>query len=138
MGEPISYASGAIVGRDLTLKPCIIAKKDGCFAHGQNIHEAVSDVMGKALRRKPVEERVKEFVNAHPNPDEAIDGHELFTWHNTLTGSCRMGRESFCKEHGLNPATSKLSAREFVTLTKDAYGNHAIRLLAEAYNIKLK
>jgi hypothetical protein len=85
----------------------------------------------------PVEERIAKVKQDYPDLDAQIDHSTLFSLHNELTGSCRMGREQFAKEHDLDPEHGTMTMREFITLTKDAFGGDVIRQLAEAYKIKL-
>lgn len=59
---------------------------------------------------------------------------ELFAYHHVLTGSCRMERESFCKDKGIY-LDSSTTVREFVELTKDSYGGETIRKLPEVYEV---
>ena len=54
---------------------------------------------------------------------------ELFTWHHVLTGSCKQGRESFCKQHGIDLDGDMFTIHEFVGLTKDSYGGDIIKRL---------
>lgn len=54
-----ALAKGFIIGPDFTLGPCYIVKKEGCFAHGETINEAI-----EALREKNhVEYTVDEFLS---------------------------------------------------------------------------
>lgn len=54
---------------------------------------------------------------------------DLFIWHHVLTGSCRTGREAFCKDRGIDVENDNFSVIEFVDLTKDAYGGGTVRKL---------
>ena len=128
-----NMATGVIVQRDLTLKPCYIAKVGNCFAHGDTAHQAAQDANGKYLQDMPEEERIKAFIEAHPNKSEKYPASDLFEWHNTLTGSCRMGRENFCNERGIDIEEDSFTIKEFVELTKDSYGGDIIKQILEAY-----
>ena len=130
-------AKGAIVNSDLTLTGCYIAKKDDSFAHGATAHSAMTDASDKAFQCLPTSERIRRVVSAYPDPDAQIEHSELFSLHNILTGSCRMGREQFAKEHDLDPENGTMTMREFIALTKDAFGGDVIRQLAEAYGINI-
>lgn len=46
-----------------------------------------------------------------------------------------MGRESFCKDKGID-IDSSTTVREFVELTKNSYGGETIRKLPEVYEVK--
>ena len=130
-----NIAKGAIVNSDLTLTDCYIARVDDSFAHGKTIHQAMEDATNKALQELPTEERIKRVVTQYPDLDAQIEHSTLFSLHNMLTGSCRMGREQFAKEHDLDPGHGTMSMREFITLTKDAFGGGVIRQLAEKYGM---
>ena len=127
-------ARGSIVQRDLTLKPCFIARSGNSFAHGETLHDAVEAAQQKELEDSPLEERIARFVEEHPDPDALHPCKELHSWHHTLTGSCKMGRDQFVKEHGLDMEAS-YSVRYFIEITASAYGGDAIRQLARAYGI---
>ena len=128
-----NMATGVIVQGDLTLKPCYIAKVGDYFAHGDTAHHAAQDANSKYLQNMPEEERINAFIEAHPNKSEKYEASDLFEWHNTLTGSCRMGRENFCNEQGINIEEDSFTIEEFVKLTKDSYGGDIIKQILEAY-----
>ena len=128
-----NMATGVIVQRDLTLKPCYIAKVGNFFAHGDTAHQAAQDANRKYLQNIPAEERIKAFIEAHPNKSEKYPASGLFEWHNTLTGSCRFGRESFCNERGINVEKDNFTVIEFVNLTKNSYGSEVINKILEMY-----
>lgn len=132
-----NYAKGAIVNSDLTLTDCYIAKVGDCFAHGETLRQAHEDAQAKALQNIPVEERIAKVKQDYPDPDKPIEHSELFRLHNVLTGSCAMGRKEFAKAHDLDPENGTMTMREFITLTKDAFGGNVIRKLAEAYSINI-
>ena len=126
-----NYAKGAILRSDLTLSPCYIAKQDGFYAHGNTIREAREELEIKLYEDMPQEERIEAFVNAH-DLDKSYPTMEFFGWHNCLTGSCEMGRREFAKEHNID-LNGNMTTREFLELTKDAYGGKIIRETMEAY-----
>ena len=129
------FARGSIIRGDLTLEPCWIAKVDGHFAHGKDIHEAHVAALDKAMQRMPEEERLDRFVEAHPDLDVKYGGEDLFRWHNILTGSCEMGRREFCRDRGIDISTAAYTVEEFIRLTKDSYGSDVIRKLADRLSI---
>ena len=128
-----NIAKGALINGDFTLNDCYIAKVDNCFAHGKTAHEAFKSAQEKALLKEPIEKRVEMFITEFPNLDEKIHAQELFYWHNILTGSCELGRKHFAKEHDVNIETDSFTPREFIKLTKDAYGGENIKLLEKYY-----
>jgi hypothetical protein len=123
-------ARGAILRDDLTLKPCWIAKRGDFFAHGDTTHSAFVAAEAKYRQHLPIEDRIKAFVAAHPDPDAAYG--DLFEWHNTLTGSCEFGRREWCARNGLKPDDS-LTLKEFFRLTGDEYGGEVIRRTEKMY-----
>jgi hypothetical protein len=119
-----NIARGAILNKDLTLSPCYIAKVDYLFAHGKTAREAVADATNKALQAQPIEERINSFVakfgtGKHPAKD-------YMDWHGILTGSCKMGRESFAKNNGI-VESDLYTIADFVGLTKNAYGGDVVK-----------
>ena len=132
-----NIARGATINTDLTLADCYIAKCEDYFAHGETAKQAMSDAQNKAYQNKPIEERIDCIVKKYPDVDVPIEHSALFSLHNFLTGSCLFGRKEFAKAHSLDPEHGAMTMREFIHLTKDAYGGDNIRQLADAYKIKL-
>ena len=129
-----NYAKGYVLKNDNTIVPCFIARCGNFFAHGETLKRALQDAMEKYNDDKPLNERIAEFNEKYPDDDTPIDGNELFSWHHILTGSCFFGRQQFCKEHHLD-VNKKYTVREFISLTKNAYGKKAIQSLIESRNI---
>lgn len=127
------YAKGAILRDDLTLQPCYIARFGNSFAHDYSLRDARREATLKDAGRRIVQERIAAFVTAHPDPDAECDGRDLYDWHNILTGSCEAGRDAWCRDHGLDPDRDRLTVREFLRLTADAYGGEIIRAVAGCY-----
>lgn len=125
-------AKGCILRGDLTLKNCYVAKGGGFFAHGSTLREAVEALSEKRLENMPEEERVKAFVETHPDPDAEYANEDLFQWHHRLTGSCLAGRKAFIEDRGLS-LEGTTTVREFIRLTRNAYGGSTIRKLEAAY-----
>ena len=130
-----NVAQGFIVQSDLQLTPCFIVKENNKFAHGSTLRDAFTSLQEKLYDDSTEEERIEAFKKKFPSYDEKYDNGDLFTYHHVLTGSCRMGRESFVKDKGLS-LDGKTSVREFVELTKNAYGGDIIEELPKAYGIK--
>ena len=131
-----NIARGATINSDLTLADCYIAKYEDYFAHGETAKRAILDAQAKAYQDKPIEERVDYVVKKYPDVDAPIERSALFSLHNFLTGSCLFGRKEFAKAHSLDPEHGTMTMREFIYLTKDAFGGDNIRQLADAYGIK--
>ena len=129
-----NIAQGYILQSDLTQKPCYIVKEQNKFAHGSTLHDAFSSLQEKLYDDSTEEERIEAFRNKFPDYDMPYSNRDLFAYHHVLTGSCRMGRESFCKDKGID-LNSSTTVREFVNLTKDSYGGDIIRKLPEAYGV---
>lgn len=132
-----NIAQGFILNSDLTLQPCYIVKEQNKFAHGDTLHDAFTSMQEKLERlydESTEEERIEAFVEKFPNYDTPYPNRDLFAYHHVLTGSCRMGRESFCKNKGIN-LDGSTTVRDFVSLTKDSYGSETIRRLPQAYGV---
>lgn len=127
-----NVAKGFILYLDLTTKPCYIVKdNNGIYAHGATLKEAEEALRAKQLKRMPVEERIQLFKE-HFKSDKLYKGHEFYNWHHTLTGSCKMGRDSFCEEHGIN-LESEYTVKDFIELTENSYGGEIIKELRGIY-----
>ena len=127
-----NFAYGYIVKEDLTLEPCFIAKVGNSFAHGKTLKDAVTDAKAKETKRLPIEERIEKFIEIFGPLDSEHTGKEFYDWHHILTGSCRMGRDGFCKSHNIDLA-QKYSVRYFLNITKDSYGGDVIKSIKEKY-----
>ncbi len=130
-----NIAQGRILQADMTWKPCYVVRVGDCFAHGETIHEAQRYAMQKHMQRAPIEERLQMFKDRFPSANEKIPAKDLFDWHNTLTGSCLMGRKQWCRDHNINVETDTFTVTEFIELTKDSYGGENIKELEELYNL---
>ena len=127
-------ALGEILDDDFSLRKCYVARCHGYFAHGYTPWQAITDAEAKWIEVRPLDERLDEFVTAHPDLDTPYD--DLFAWHHALTGSCTAGREQWCRAHDLNP-TDSITVRYFIENTRNDYGGDAIRQLAERYGMTL-
>ena len=129
-----NIAQGFILNNDLTLQPCYIVKEQNKFAHGDTLHDAFMALQEKLYDGSTEEERIEAFRKKFPDYDTPYPNRDLFAYHHVLTGSCRMGRESFCKDKGIS-LNDSTTVRKFVLLTKDSYGSATIRKLPQAYGI---
>lgn len=125
-------AKGAILRRELTLEPCYIAKREGCFAHGETLREAVADATEKAFEMLPEEKRIDAFLEEHV-PGVKYPHHDFYDWHHRLTGSCEMGRKEFARAHGLDIDSGEMTVDEFLELTENAFGAETIRKLKKRW-----
>lgn len=130
-----NIAQGFILQRDLTRKPCYIVKEQNKFAHGDTLHDAFTALQEKLYDDSTEEERIEAFRKKFPEYDTPYPNRDLFAYHHVLTGSCRMGRESFCKDKGID-LNDTTTVREFVNMTKDSYGSYIISKLPVAYGVK--
>ena len=128
-----NIAQGYIINRDKTISDSYIVRIGNSFAHGKTLHAAHSDAMSKHMRNIQEEERIAEFIKAHPDLDTEYPCKDLFKWHNILTGSCEMGRMQFCKDYHID-LDSQYSIRFFLDITKDAYGGEVIKRAREMYD----
>ena len=129
-----NIAQGFILQNNLTLSPCYIVKEQNKFAHGNTLHDAFTALQEKLYYGSTEEERIEAFRKKFPEYDTLYPNRDLFAYHHVLTGSCRMGRESFCLSKGIDLEGST-TVREFVNLTKDSYGCDIIRKLPDVYGI---
>lgn len=130
-----NVAKCLILKSDLTTTPCFVVKVGNSFAHGKTIKEAFLDAQAKHFNELPEDERLQAFVYAHKWGVEYPD-KDFYEWHSNLTGSCKMGRDMFAKEHGLEKLDGKHTVEWFVDLTKYAYGGEIIRRIPSLYKNK--
>ena len=130
-----NVAQGYLLLHNTRLVPCYIVKEANKFAHGATLREAYTALQEKLYDGSTKEERIAAFIRKFPDYDTPYDNADLFIYHHVLTGSCRMGRENFVKNHGLS-LDGQTTVRQFVALTEDSYGGKVIRRLEEAYKVK--
>ena len=116
----------------MTMTDAFVVRGSGMFAHGGTLRGAYAALQEKIAESKPIEERIAEFVGEY-GLDEEVSGEELYVWHHILTGSCEFGRRRFCKERGIDPATARMTVREFIALTENEYNGGIIKQLTEKY-----
>lgn len=128
-----NYAIGKILNNNLTTTPCFIVKVENFFAHGETLKQALDDAQKKYKYNKPVEERIAYFIKQYPSLDSIAEHSDLYHWHNILTGSCTFGRDIFAIEHNIDKNNGTMTIREFINLTRNAYGGNIIKRLEETY-----
>lgn len=126
-----NIAKGFILQSNFTLTPCYVVKQDNYFSHGSTLKEAFESLQEKLYQNASLEERLIKFKNKFTDFNTKYPASELFIWHNILTGSCKIGRESFAKDHNINIQTDTFTIYEFIELTKDSYNGGNIKLLLE-------
>ena len=121
-----NVAHGVILNLDLTTANCYVAKQDNIFAHGETLAKAMEALSGKLFGDMPVEERIAAFLK-ETEDGRAYPAQYFYDWHHRLTGSCDMGRRQFARDHGIDVDSDTMTLREFLAMTKDAYGGSVIR-----------
>ena len=72
-----NVASGFIIGFDMTLIPCYVAKAGNSFAHGKTLKDAVEDAQAKEMGEMPIEERIEKFIEVFGSLDSEHIGKEF-------------------------------------------------------------
>nr|DAP67827.1 MAG TPA: hypothetical protein [Caudoviricetes sp.] len=126
-----NVAHGAILRRDLTTEECYVARQGGFFAHGRTLAKAMEALREKLFEDMPEEERIAAFLK-ETEDEKRYPAQHFYDWHHRLTGSCDMGRRAFAREHSIDVEGGTMTLREFLELTKDAYGGDVIRRVAAA------
>ena len=125
-----NIAKGFILQSDLSLTPCFIVKGNDQFSHGNTLHEAFESLQEKLYDDSTEEERIDKFKDHFSDFSKKYSAKELFIWHHVLTGSCKAGRESFCRDKGIDVDNDKFTVYEFIELTRNSYGGEVIRKLS--------
>ena len=122
-------AKGFILNKDLSLTSCYIVRNDYYYSHGATLKEALQSLQEKTELSLPIAKRVENFKNKFKNFNRKVNASLLYIWHFKLTGSCKMGRDSFCTNHKINLTKDKFTIYEFIELVKDQYGSEIIKQL---------
>ena len=125
-----NIAKGFILQSDLSLTPCFIVKENNQFSHGNTLHEAFESLQEKLYDDSTEEERIDKFKEHFSDFSKKYSAKDLFIWHHVLTGSCKAGREAFCKDKGIDVNNDRFTVYEFIELTKNSYGGDIIRRLS--------
>ena len=126
-----NIAKGYILQSDLTLAPCYVVKENGKFAHGYTLREAFEALQEKLYDDSTEEERLQKFREHFIDFSKKYPARELFAWHHVLTGSCKAGREAFCRDNGIDIDKDTFTIHEFIRLTKNSYGGETIKKLID-------
>ena len=121
-----NVAKGFILQSDLTMTPCYVVKERGYFAHGNTLREAYMALQEKLYDNSTEEERLKKFKDKFPDFSKKYPAYDLFSWHHVLTGSCKAGREAFCRDNDIDINKDSFTIYEFVELTQNSYGGKTI------------
>lgn len=122
-------AKGRIFRPDFTFSLCFIVKRNGFFAHGETLRDAMDALDKKLFQDMSEDDRIDAFLAAHPDLNSIYPNADFFLWHNKLTGSCETGRKAFAEDYGIDIKTGSMTVVDFIDLTKDAYGGHIIKAL---------
>lgn len=129
-----NYLKGFSVS--LTASDCFVAKSDTdkpVFAHGRDIRSAHRSLLAKLIGGKDIKERINDFVKSHPSWSEKYSASDLFEWHFLLTGSCKFGRDAFCKANHIDMEKDSFTVGEFVDMVRGNYGWEVIKLIPGHY-----
>ena len=124
-------ARGYIVQGDLTKRDCYVVKRNGLFAHGDDLKSAQAAVMDKVFAQLDADERIAEFAKTHA-PDAAYLTADFYKWHGLLTGSCAAGRDQFARDRGIDMGGA-MTVDEFIALCENAYGREIIAKVKGRY-----
>ncbi len=108
------YNAQFFKGGDLKdLPKCFIVEKNGYFAHGETLREAIEDVTFK-------------YFQDNSNLDELVSsikakGTITVVDYRLLTGACQMGCNNFMEEN--NITADELPIEKVLELTKGYYGH---------------
>ena len=127
-----NIAKGFVLKSDLTLQPCCVVKANNLVAHGKNLKEAMQSLQEKLFQDLSKEERIDRFIIEFEK-DKKYKGSIFFDWHNKLTRSCLMGRNTFVENNGLS-LEDEYTVEEFIDLTKNSYGSEIIKELEKKIN----
>ena len=127
-----SAAKGFMLNYDFSKAPCFVVKGNGYFAHGKTLKEATESLREKIFSDMDSEEAIEEFLKTFEQ-GKTYKVSDFFEWHHYLTGSCKMGREAFMRNKGLN-FEDDMAVDEFIKLTENDYGSSIIKELKERWN----
>ena len=120
-----------VINKDLTTTKTFLAKDENFFAHGKTAKEAIEAAHQKKLVNMDVETKINLFVKTF-DFNSIQSNRTFFYWHYTLTGSCELGRNRFVKENAID-LNKSMSTKNFLELTKNAYGGDVIKKIIEIY-----
>ena len=125
-----NLAKGFILGDDLTLMPCYVAKGQNLFAHGETAKKAEEALREKIFANMDTDQAIEMFLGEF-TPGKKYPAKDFYMWHNRLTGSCEFGRNKFVREHGIDLENGIYTVDEFIEITKNDFGGEVIRQLEE-------
>ena len=129
-----NIAKGEILKNDLTTVPCYIVKNGNLFAHGRTLREAQAELIEKQFYNMDDDDRIDAFLK-EIDINKQYPTSVFFDWHHKLTGSCEMGRRIFAENNGIDLENGIMTMKEFIELTKNAYGGSIIEKIEERIQI---
>ena len=126
-----NVAKGFVL-QGFAVKPCYIVRDGDVFAHGETLKDAEEALREKVMESMDEDEAIAKFVE-HFKPKTIYKNSEFFEWHHYLTGSCRMGREYFCANNGVD-INAKSTPEYFIALTEHSFGGGTIEKLKKYYS----
>lgn len=99
---------------------------DDFCSYGETLGDAMAALRDKLFEDMSEEERIAAFLR-ETEDGKAYPAQYFYDWHHQLTGSCDMGRRQFARDHGIDVENADMTLREFLELTRDAYGGNVIR-----------
>lgn len=104
-----------------------IYKYKNIYAHGLTIQYAKKEAELKFISLQDTQYKIdlfhKTFKNSQKYPFD-----EFYKWHTTLTGSCSTGKDYFISQNKISKI-KKYTVKEFIEITKNAYGGEIIKQL---------
>ncbi len=91
----------------------------------------MEDLENKIFEDMDTEEAIEMFLKEFSDLTKKYPAKDFYVWHNRLTGSCEMGRNSFVKNGGYDLENDTFTVQEFIEITKDAFGSYVIKLLEQ-------
>ena len=125
-----NLAKGFTINNALTTSPCYFVKSRILFAHGSTLEEAQKSLQDKIFDNMDIDEKIDMFLEQF-NTTDKYPAKEFYDWHNKLTGSCSFGRDSFCRNHGIDLENGMYTVQEFIEITENDYGSAVIKQLKE-------
>ena len=125
-----NLAKGFVLNDDLTLSPCFVVKGQNLFAHGETVKAAQTALQEKIFERMNTDEKIDAFLDTF-KLGKKYPAKTFYEWHHKLTGSCEMGRNSFCSRHNIDLENGMYTVEEFVEITESDYGGEIIKQIKE-------
>ena len=101
------------------------AEKDGYFAHGDNVREALADLQFKL-------DEDKDYLEIINNINKK--GYFEANDYRLLTGACRQGTNKFIEDNDYS-WDDKMSVKDVLTITKGHYGHERLCKFIPEFNL---